>query len=99
MRIEAGDCMNVTHMEAACFGYGFHLVPGNVAVLALHRLEVLEDAVGVMRFGPNFDKRAAWDRHESALEHPHLDECRINIRTCFQGGFFAGAQSLDYNKR
>ena len=74
--------MHVTHMKAVCFGYGFHLLPGYVTVLALHGFEVLKDAVGVVCFGTNFDERAAWDRHEYALEHPHLDEPRISIRTC-----------------
>ena len=82
MRIEAGNCVHISYMKAARLGHGFHLLFGNVAVLALHRLEVLKDAISVMCFGTNFDERAAWDCHEYALEHPHLDVPRINIRTC-----------------
>src|SRR5262249_41003331 len=99
MRIEAGDCMYIPHIEAARFGYGLYLLLGNVAVLALYGFQVLKNAISVVGFGTYFDKRAAWDRHEYALEHPHLDEPRINIRICLKGRFFAGAQSLDYNKR
>ena len=100
MGIEAGNCMDIPHMKAARLGDGFHLLLGNVAVLPLHRFEVLKDAVGVVRFGTNFDKRAAWDRHEYALEHPHLDEPRTEYTEMSLGEIaFAGAQWLDYNKR
>lgn len=100
MRIEAGYCVDIPHVKAARLGDGFHLLLGDVTILPLHRLEVLKDAVGVVRFGTNFDKRAAWDRHEYALEHPHLDEPRTKYTDMSLGEIaFAGAQSLDYNKR
>lgn len=76
MRIKAGYRMDIPHMEAARLSDRFHLLLGDVTILPLHRFEVLKDAVGVVCFRTNFDKRAAWDRHEYALEHPHLDEAR-----------------------
>jgi hypothetical protein len=100
MRIKAGYCVDIAHVKAARLRDGFHLVPGDVTVLPLHRLEVLKNAIGVVRFWTNFDKRAAWDRHEYALEHPHLDEARTKYTEMSLGEIaFAGAQLLDYNKR
>ena len=87
-------------METVRFGDGFHLLFGNIAVLALYGFQVLKNAVGVVCFGTYFDERAAWDRHEYALEHPHLDEARTKYTDLSLGEIaVAGAQSLDYNKR
>ena len=55
VRIEAGDGMHFADMHATGLGDCRKLGGGKISELPLNRLEVLKDAIGVVRRWPGLD--------------------------------------------